>query len=162
MCAAAEPWFARLALPDAATLKAAGLEPSDVSLCARGGDDATLRRLLSLDASAAGAADAADGYTPLHWACCYGRLGCVELLLSRGACPNARSHDGWTPTCLAAGKGFVECLEACARRGGDVCSVDVRGWGALHRAAWNGHAACVAALLDRRVRHRQAGVTVGF
>lgn len=183
----APPWHARLVLPDAATLRAAGVDQRPAARLSREGDATGLAALLArtlsnacllcpADARSPQAADPAaareaeaDGYTPLHWACCYGRAECVGetlfpsfslphpvawlwrrcvlALLSAGACPNAPSSDGWTPTALAAGKGFAACLRACAQAGGAVAVADARGWTPLHRACWNGHDACAELLL---------------
>jgi|APGre2960657444_1045066.scaffolds.fasta_scaffold14172_1 ankyrin repeat protein len=141
-------WHARLHFPDSASLREAGVCLLPACLASRHGQSSALASLLvTTPGCASSESDLEDGYTPLHWACCYGQLECVRLLLAHGASPDARSSDGWTPTSLAAGKGFPACLVACAAAGGDVNVRDSRGWTALHRAAWNGHTHCCLLLL---------------
>jgi len=51
------------------------------------------------------AQDAESGATPLHLAASWGRPEVVELLLRKGADPNARNKDGKTPLGLAIDHG---------------------------------------------------------
>lgn len=43
-----------------------------------------------------------DGMSPLHYACRYGNLEAVRVLLKRGALPNMKNSDGDTPLHLAS------------------------------------------------------------
>jgi ankyrin repeat protein len=58
--------------------------------------------------------------TPLHAASAGGRLPLVELLLKRGANPNATQEGGWTALHGAAQSGQREMVEALLAGGADV------------------------------------------
>ena len=51
-----------------------------------------------------------SGFTPLHFAACYGQPKAVELLTRNGANLEAKSVQGWTAAHLAARNGHLECL----------------------------------------------------
>ncbi|KAJ1676094.1 SPT3 Dosage dependent suppressor of Ty-induced promoter mutations-like protein, partial [Spiromyces aspiralis] len=60
-------------------------------------------KLASLLISHASPIDAQDrgGYTPLHFAACFGRIEIAVLLLNYGASPLVKAHSGATPLDLA-------------------------------------------------------------
>ena len=63
------------------------------------------------------ARDQEAGATPLYHAASWGRLSVVELLLAKGADPNARNKIGATPLQAAATGGFAEIAAALRARG---------------------------------------------
>ena len=57
--------------------------------------------------------------TPLHQAACKGHIIVVQLLLDRGADPNAVDSSGRTPLCMAAFHGGKEIVQLLLNAGGD-------------------------------------------
>ena len=52
-------------------------------------------------------------YTPLHWACYYGQLSSVQVLIDAGADVNKLAPDMVTPMLLAAGQGKQDYFFVC-------------------------------------------------
>lgn len=52
------------------------------------------------------------GWTPLHYACCKGKVEVVQLLLDKGASVRARSDDNRYPLSMAMEYGHLDCAEA--------------------------------------------------
>ncbi len=82
-------------------------------------------------------ARAADGFTLLHLAAFFGRREVVDLLLARGADPNAVAANPMrvTPLHSAAAAGRAEMLEALFRAGASPDARQEGGWTALHASA---------------------------
>ena len=57
------------------------------------------------------------GYTPLHWASCYGETEAIELLLKAGGSVDAKGIDGYTPLHWASCNGKTEAVELLKRFG---------------------------------------------
>lgn len=57
-----------------------------------------------------------SGNTALHWAALNGHAECVQLLLARGACVEAKNCFGQTPFDEALGRDQKDCCEMIARR----------------------------------------------
>jgi hypothetical protein len=69
---------------------------------------------------------AAEGKTPLHCAAQFGHQQCCELLLARGADPNAReTRYGATPLALATFHGHAGCVAALLARDADPMLTNV-------------------------------------
>lgn len=65
------------------------------------------------------------GYTPLHWACHYGQLCSVQVLLDCGANPNKQAPDMISPLLLAASGGHHEIVRLLLLKGADVNHMDI-------------------------------------
>nr|CAB3267897.1 ZF(DHHC)-2 zinc finger protein [Phallusia mammillata] len=78
------------------------------------------------------------GTTPLHQACLRGVLSIAEILLDRGADPNARSDHGETPVLYACRNGNVSLIHLLLTSGGDVDATDKNGNGCMHYASLGG------------------------
>ena len=52
-----------------------------------------------------------ENYTPLHKACYYGYVECVQWLVWNVADMNKRTIQGWTPAHIASIKGQSQCIE---------------------------------------------------
>lgn len=99
--------------------------------------------------------------TPLHVAARLGHVELADLLLRRGACPNARDAEGWTPLLTAcdtrctspadAEATTARCLQLCClllSAGADADAADQDRRRPLHLACRRGHAAVVELLLS--------------
>jgi hypothetical protein len=78
------------------------------------GDEDSVRLLATESACAA---RDSSGFTPLHFAACYGHGAVVRVLLDARGDANAASLHGWTPLHLAARNGHVDCLHALLHAG---------------------------------------------
>uniref|UniRef100_A0A7N0UB21 Uncharacterized protein n=1 Tax=Kalanchoe fedtschenkoi TaxID=63787 RepID=A0A7N0UB21_KALFE len=125
----------------------------DLAAAAQLGDVNALRQALD---NLSGSIDepVEDGDTALHLTCLYGYLPCVQLLLERGACLEAKDEDGAIPLHDACAGGFIEIVQLlinnapdsdCVRRMLD--SVDAEGDTPLHHAARGEHLDIVRLLL---------------
>ncbi len=87
------------------------------------------------------------GWTPLHWAVCFGKTDCLKLLITAGSNINKRAKkcNGYTPLCLAASisnwrsienKHSVEILISA---GAQVTKTDFNGNTPLYAAITNNH-----------------------
>eukprot|EP01018_Ginkgo_biloba_P002325 Gb_29663 [translate_table: standard] len=86
--------------------------------------------------------------TPLHLASLHGHLNVLNLLLERGADPNARCLKSKTPLMLACKGGNVACVERLLECGANVVAFESwNGRTCLHYAAKGGHYDCVDRLL---------------
>lgn len=84
----------------------------------------------------------------IHCAAAGRSLACVNLLLERGADPNARQSGGFTPLHSAAQNGSVEMVKVLLERGADRSLATDDGRLALDFAKEKGHTAVIA-LLER-------------
>ena len=122
----------------------------DVFEAATFGDSRRLRELLDADPSLS-AARSGDGFTALHFAAYFGTPEVVELLLGRGAAPNAVG-SGWmtgTPLHSAASASRVGIARILLHAGADPDARQTAGFTPLHSAAHNGSGALVQLLLER-------------
>lgn len=61
----------------------------------------------------------AGRWSPLHYATIVGQAKLAEILLQKGADPNASTKNGVTPLHLAAKNGSIECIELLLKHGAD-------------------------------------------
>jgi ankyrin repeat protein len=91
-----------------------------------------------------------DGDTLLHVAASNGHLDVCQLLIARGADPNAASNKGQRPLHYAAGHGHVEVASLLLDHGADIAAVENEHGGTpLDWARFHGHHQ-MAAYLRRR------------
>ncbi len=57
-----------------------------------------------------------EGRTGLHFACGYGEMACMDLLLEHGANVNAIDHNKNTALHYAAGYGQAQCVEVLLKK----------------------------------------------
>uniref|UniRef100_A0A0B7B892 Uncharacterized protein n=2 Tax=Arion vulgaris TaxID=1028688 RepID=A0A0B7B892_9EUPU len=94
--------------------------------------------------------DTLNGWTPAHWAACYGRLSCLMKLNIR---PNLgfdtpSHHSNTSPLHLSAHAGSVLCLKWLLQCGSSTDRQDFLGETALHKAAKAGNMDCAMMLVS--------------
>jgi ankyrin repeat protein len=72
----------------------------------------------------------------------------VDLLLARGAEPNARNKSGATPLIVAALNNQAQIVQRLIVAGARIDDQNHQGWTALMYAAWKGHRDMVQLLLE--------------
>jgi ankyrin repeat domain-containing protein 50 len=87
-------------------------------------------------------------WKPLFQASHMGLVSVVQLLLDKGADPNARDFEGATALYRAVFTGEVEVVRLLLKNGADANIEDNNSWTALQRAVMNGNLAMVCALLE--------------
>uniref|UniRef100_A0A3Q3APQ9 Ankyrin-1 n=1 Tax=Kryptolebias marmoratus TaxID=37003 RepID=A0A3Q3APQ9_KRYMA len=75
------------------------------------------------------------GFTPLHVASKYGKVDVAELLLERGANPNAAGKNGLTPLHVAVHHNNLDVVKLLVSKGGSAHSTARNGYTPLHIAA---------------------------
>ncbi|XP_035782151.1 DNA-binding protein RFXANK-like [Anopheles albimanus] len=74
-------------------------------------------------------------YTPLHWACYYGQLAAVAVLVKCGADVNRQASDMITPLLLAGAGGHNEIVRLLLEKGASINHMDIVGNSALMYAS---------------------------
>lgn len=133
----------------APTLVALGARADAYDLAALGGAD-ELRELLD-EAPELAVQPGPDGFTALHLAAWFGHEKVAELLLARGADPEALATNGTElrPLHSAAAGGHPVIAHLLLDRGADIEAAQAGGVRALHSAAHRNDAAMVRLLLER-------------
>jgi ankyrin repeat protein len=133
----------------AAELERQGADP-DVFDVAALGDVDRLRKLLDDDPTLT-ATFAGDGFTALHLAAFFGHDKAAELLLARGADPEAVARNGTDlrPLHSAAAGGHLVIAHLLLDRGADIDARQQGGYTPLHSAVNRNDAELVAMLLGR-------------
>ncbi|WP_138380790.1 ankyrin repeat domain-containing protein [Luteithermobacter gelatinilyticus] len=93
---------------------------------------------------------AGDGFTALHLAAFFGQAETVDLLLARGADPNAMAPNGSAlcPLHSAVASGQTDIVKALLVAGADPDAQQDGGYTALMSSAHQGHEDIVRVLLD--------------
>lgn len=122
----------------------------DVFDAAAVGDVARLRTLLDEHPEKINAVSA-DGFNPLHLASFFGHPRTAELLLGRGADPEAMAANGsrLRPLNSAAAAGHHTIAHLLLDHGADVDARQAGGYTPLHSAVHNGDITMVELLLER-------------
>lgn len=71
------------------------------------------------------ALDASQQYTPLHWACYYGQLNSVHILIKFGADVNKLAPDMVSPLLLASAGGHHEVVKYLLQKGANPHHMDI-------------------------------------
>jgi ankyrin repeat protein len=132
-----------------ATLRSLGATPDAFDLAALGEAEA-LRDLLD-DQPELATAVAGDGFTALHLAAWFGHDKVAEILLARGADPEAIATNGTglRPLHSAAAAGHAVIAHLLLDRGADIEAVQDGGVRPLHSAAHRNDLTMVELLLGR-------------
>ena len=124
-------------------------------IAAKQGDRQMVQKLLAqgVDVNTRETSRPNVGRTPLHYAAGgtqYSASGehveVANLLIKKGADPNAKAEGGYTPLHIASGLGQKDMVELLLKAGSDPNALDVRG-APLHAAVLQGHKDVVAQLL---------------
>ena len=110
------------------------------------GQRAVVERLLALGASVAAVAENASRVQPLHSAVAMRHREIADLLLARGADPNAAQQGGFTPLHSAALHGEDALVDALLEAGGDPRVAANDGRDAIALAREGGHEKLAAKL----------------
>lgn len=102
--------------------------------------------ILSEDATLAHRALEFD-MTALHWSARAGVAETTQLLISRGADPNAMNRSHRTPVQLASEMNHADIITLLAAAGADLNTQDKKGRTPLHRATYEGKVKAAEALL---------------
>ncbi|KAJ5706655.1 hypothetical protein N7488_006456 [Penicillium malachiteum] len=87
-------------------------------------------------------------WTPLHWACCNGRVLAAKVLLSHKADVNSQDAQGWTPLFWATFTGSLDLTCLLLSHGAVHQAQCDLGWTALHWAISGGYSAVTQKLLE--------------
>jgi len=93
-----------------------------------------------------------SGFTPLHFAACYGREGVVEWLVGQGSDVEAKNELEWTALHVASRNGHIQCVTILIEAGADVNSIDVHKSTPLHNACCSSSLETVDKLLAAGAR----------
>ena len=107
-------------------------------ISAREGEAAVIEKLLREFASQAICIEDNDGKVPLHEACIYGNIECVDVLLKLGSAVDPLKRSDWTPLMLACENNFTEICHLLLERGARTDLTNKDGWTPLHLAARSG------------------------
>ncbi|KAH9254181.1 hypothetical protein BASA81_007770 [Batrachochytrium salamandrivorans] len=133
----------------------AGLPPGDVCLLEgkkTSRQAVAIAKLLLERGASVEAREKRMGFTPLHFASCYGNAELVSLLLSHGA-QDCQDRFGKTPLHWASQNGHAHvCRLLLLAKGNRVDAVDVHLRTALHWAAAYGNALVCQILLEHGAR----------
>ncbi|KAJ5716625.1 ankyrin repeat-containing protein [Penicillium malachiteum] len=101
-----------------------------------------------LEAGTNPSAKDSHGWTPLHWACCNGRVLAAKILLDHKAEVNSQDAQRWTPLFWATFTGNLDLTCLLLSHGADHQIQCNLGWTALHWAISGGHSAVTQKLLE--------------
>ncbi len=135
----------RLLLQRGADPNVEGFMGTPLEEAALNGDTELVKLLLDHDADLNGSA----GSTPLYRATQKGNLKIIELLLAKGADPDATAADGMTPLHEAARKGDLEAVQTLVDHGADVNALTAFGKPSIHLAVYGGYADVAAYLREK-------------
>jgi len=110
------------------------------------GETATVERLIAEGANTE--ATNKDGWTPLHYACCFGHTDTARLLLDKDANVDAKNKWGTTPLHCACYKGHTDTTRLLLDKDANTEATYNNGWTPLHYACQNGHTDTVKLLLE--------------
>mmetsp|Transcript_7735 Transcript_7735/g.11747 ORF Transcript_7735/g.11747 Transcript_7735/m.11747 type:complete len:312 (+) Transcript_7735:1-936(+) len=91
---------------------------TELCTAVRESDINTVRQLLDFKCDAEAPND--DGRTCLHVAAAVGNLAIIELLLERGANPDAKDNSGFTPKFMAVRNGHSSCAASLHKHRGSL------------------------------------------
>jgi uncharacterized protein len=126
----------------------------DIFEAAALGDEKALRKQIDQNRSQI-SSYSADGFTPLHLACFFGRISTGKILVDAGADLNANSKNGANlrPINSAAAcrdlDAAYQMVSALLSGGADISAKQNGGFTALHSAAANGNVPLVKLLIER-------------
>ena len=118
-----------------------------VHAAARYGDESKLQDHIRARPNAACADRDDAGFSPLHFAACYGHADSVGLLLEAKAEADAASEHGWAPLHMAARNGHEPCVTKLIEGKASVHFQDLQKMTALHNASCSESQPCVEVLL---------------
>jgi len=76
------------------------------------------------------------GYTPLHYACCFGRTNIARILISKGANIEAECDAGITPLYSSVQEGSLDCFDFMVRQNANIHKTGINGETVLHGAVF--------------------------
>ncbi|MBC8868268.1 MAG: ankyrin repeat domain-containing protein, partial [Planctomycetes bacterium] len=121
--------------------------PTPIEEAVEKADAAEVKRLLAIDPESVKKTFGDDG-TLLHVAVVLGHKEIAELLLAKGADPNAANADGHTALHQAAEYGRLEIANMLVEKGASVSAGKDRGCTPLHIAVMNGWVEVAAWLIE--------------
>jgi ankyrin repeat protein len=111
-----------------------------VSAC-RDGDTEAAKKVLdetNIHPDRTGDPGGSVGATALMAAAASGSVGCVDLMLEKGANPNLRDKDAWSALHYAAARGKVDTCDRLIKAGAELAAINEEGEIPLHCAGRSG------------------------
>ena len=122
-----------------------GIAP--IHIAAAKNHSSCLKELLNYDTCNVNIIDK-QGRSPLHYACYYGNIKCVNLLIDHNVDINLHDKNGNSALFYASFHGHLPCISSLIKNNAKILDINSDGRTALHGASWCGSLRACEILLE--------------